>query len=488
MIRKGKLIKAFISYKWEDFSHNKWVEDFAAHLRKVGVDAMLDIWEVKYGESFTDYMTSAISTADVVLFIMTPTSVEAVEAPKDKGGAVKFEVQLSTARRIAGEGFRFIGILRRGDKIAAHLRDFRWVDFRNDEQYVKQLQALVDDLFEIDKKPSLGKAVTYESGEVFRRKCTIGKEFSRVLLKARFVPNSKDIVVWSSFKNEPVESLRLYKYNGRKYEVKDALSSRSPDEILFDKEDRIAMLDNQDALRILDRDLHELYSIGIGTVGEPTMRSVVFSEEAPLVAIGTDYGSVLLWNYELDTVLWNKRFFPRSDIQWINKLAFKDDANEILFLAKGYLFRVDVSSGKIKRTSRIDKFKHGVSFAFSNKNSLLAVADPTTLSAYDFSGTRAHLYDFMLDYSYPDYIEFDKSGNLLTIVSGTPMSYRSVNIIDAKRGNVLFTLDSRDIIRGNIESCSLSDDSRFLAISRSKEIVVYQRVPNINKGLRNFRR
>jgi len=475
MIRKGKLIKAFISYKWEDSAHNKWVEDFASELRKVGVDALLDIWEVKYGESFTDYMTSAISTADIVLFIMTPTSVDAVEAPKERGGAVKFEVQLSTARRIAGEGFRFIGILRKGDKIAAHLRDFRWVDFRKDEQYSNQIQALIDDLFEIDRKPSLGKPSTYRSSDVFRKKYRIGKEFSRASLKAQFVPKTKDIVVWSSFKNAPVQNLRLYEYKGRKYEVKHLLSSRSPDNILFDKENRVALLDDQDALRILDRDLNTIYSIGIGTVGEPTMRSVVFHENAPLVAIGTDYGNVLLWNYELYTVLWNKRFFPRSDIVWISKLAFKYDTNEILFLEGGYLFHVDISTGKLTTKLRIGKLKAGLTFAFSNESGLVAVADPTTVSVYDLSAKPSHYYDYLLDYTYPDYIEFDKAGNLLSIISGTPMSYKSVNIIDAKRGNVLFTLDGRDIDKGNIESSSLSYDSSLLAISRSRDIIVYEK-------------
>jgi hypothetical protein len=156
-------MKVFVSYKWEDKAHKDWVQQFTADLRSHGIDALLDEWEVRYGDSFTDYMTSAINNSDVVLFIMTPMSVDAAEAPSGKGGALKFEVQLATARRIAGENFRLIGVLRKGDKIAAHVRDFRYVDFRDDQKYYEALVSLVNDLLGLGNKPPLGGSRTAES-------------------------------------------------------------------------------------------------------------------------------------------------------------------------------------------------------------------------------------------------------------------------------------------------------------------------------------
>jgi len=146
-------MKVFISYKWEDPDHNIWVERFASDLRSRGIEALLDKWEVRYGESFSDYMTRGINTADAVLFIMTPQSICAAEAAESGGGAVKFEVQLATARRLAGEAFRFIGILRRGDRPAAHLRDFRYADFRKEATYETSLRHLVEDLRGNTEKP-----------------------------------------------------------------------------------------------------------------------------------------------------------------------------------------------------------------------------------------------------------------------------------------------------------------------------------------------
>ncbi len=149
-------LKVFISYKWEDHAQNTWVEKFATDLRVAGIDAKLDKWEVRFGDSFTDFMTSKIAEADVVLFIMTSQSVAAAEAPTGEGGAVKFEMQMATSRRIAGEEMRLIGVYREGNQTAAHIRDHRYADFRDESRYQVSLQELIDDLLQKEKRPPLG--------------------------------------------------------------------------------------------------------------------------------------------------------------------------------------------------------------------------------------------------------------------------------------------------------------------------------------------
>ena len=103
-------------------------------------------------------MTSKIAEADVVLFVMTTRSVAAVEAPI-VGGAVKFEMQMASSRKIAGEQMRLIGLYREGNQTAAHLRDHRYADFRYDSPYKASLQELIDDLLGKEKRPPLGSAV-----------------------------------------------------------------------------------------------------------------------------------------------------------------------------------------------------------------------------------------------------------------------------------------------------------------------------------------
>jgi hypothetical protein len=138
-------VKAFISYKWESGEHVAWVRKFASELRARGIEALLDQWAVRYGESFTDYMQRHISEADVILFVITPGSVSAAEAPTGKGGALKFEVQMMNARRMS-EGTRIIGIYRSGERPPHYLRDHRYVDFRDDEEFDAAIDSLVEDL------------------------------------------------------------------------------------------------------------------------------------------------------------------------------------------------------------------------------------------------------------------------------------------------------------------------------------------------------
>jgi len=149
-----KPIRAFISYKWESPEHVEWVSKLAAALRARGIEAILDQWEVRYGESFTDYMQLNIAKADVILFVITPESVKAAEAPAGHGGPLKFEVQMMNARRMA-EGTRIIGIYRSGDRPPLYLRDHRYADFRDDQRFQTAMDDLVRDLLGQSGPPPL---------------------------------------------------------------------------------------------------------------------------------------------------------------------------------------------------------------------------------------------------------------------------------------------------------------------------------------------
>jgi hypothetical protein len=150
-------MKAFISYKWEDEEHTSWVKRLATDLRLYNIDAILDQWEVRLGDSLSTYMATKISNADAILFIISPGFIQAAEASQGKGGAVQFEVQMASARRIAGDDTRLIGIYRCGDKLPAQIRDNRYLDFRDDLKYAKNLTILVNDLLGKSDKPPLGR-------------------------------------------------------------------------------------------------------------------------------------------------------------------------------------------------------------------------------------------------------------------------------------------------------------------------------------------
>lgn len=151
----GKPPRAFISYKWESPEIRQWVENFARDLRKNGIDAVLDVWEVDYGDSFIKYMIRNIPQADVFFFVMTPDSIGSVEAEEGKGGAVSFEVEIATSRKINGEKFKFIPILLRGEKPASFLRSYRYADFRDPAAYDATISDLIKSITGRTRRPPL---------------------------------------------------------------------------------------------------------------------------------------------------------------------------------------------------------------------------------------------------------------------------------------------------------------------------------------------
>jgi hypothetical protein len=149
--------RVLISYK-QDPTRDGWVRKLCRDLRESwGVDVRLDEFEVDYGRSFSDYMTSEIDRdSDALLFVITPASVAAVD--DRRSGAVHFEMQLANARRLRDPGFRIIGIYREGAETPSYLRDHRYIDFRDDRQYDGRLQELALSLWGQRSKPGLAAA------------------------------------------------------------------------------------------------------------------------------------------------------------------------------------------------------------------------------------------------------------------------------------------------------------------------------------------
>ena len=147
--------RVMISYKTKDEKLSAWVHKLHADLRKYGVDARLDDFEVDYGTSFTDYMTTEINRdSDAVLFVITPDSIQAVD---EETGAVHFELQLATSRRLRDSRFRIIGIRLEGSGLPSHLRDHRCIDFRDSATYGAQLKDLAMSLWGQRSGPPLRK-------------------------------------------------------------------------------------------------------------------------------------------------------------------------------------------------------------------------------------------------------------------------------------------------------------------------------------------
>ncbi len=137
-------LRVFISYKRSNDQISIWVKKFCDDLRNLGIDAKLDKYEMKFGDSVSKKMTTLIREADAFIFVITSDSVTVADN-QDGKGALNYEIQLMNDRRM-NEGIPIIGLLKDGDKLPGFLADNRYADFRSNRNYKNSLEELVSDL------------------------------------------------------------------------------------------------------------------------------------------------------------------------------------------------------------------------------------------------------------------------------------------------------------------------------------------------------
>ena len=104
--------RVFVSYSWDNANHKKWVANLATHLRRDGVNIILDQWDAIPGDQLTEFMEREIINSDFVLIICTPNYKEKSDGRK---GGVGYEGTMITAEIFCkGNKRKFIPILSYG--------------------------------------------------------------------------------------------------------------------------------------------------------------------------------------------------------------------------------------------------------------------------------------------------------------------------------------------------------------------------------------
>jgi hypothetical protein len=148
----------FISYSHESAGHKNWVFRLARDLRKHGVDAILDLWDLKPGDDVARFMEHLASVERVVIVC---SEDYARKSAAGKGG-VGYETMLVTAEILEDRGVvKFIPILRSNPSktLPPFLRTRMWIDFEQDAEYSIKLEELTRVLHEAPAhpKPPLGQ-------------------------------------------------------------------------------------------------------------------------------------------------------------------------------------------------------------------------------------------------------------------------------------------------------------------------------------------
>jgi len=142
-------VRVFLSHRSQD---KVWTEKLARSLREQGVDAWLDKWEIKPGDSIVERIDEALTNCACLLLVLTPASVNA------SAKWVQTEWQSYLTRQLSGgqEVIRLIPLLLRETAIPSILSHIKYIDFRNEAEFDEHFLELHKAIHDISDRPALG--------------------------------------------------------------------------------------------------------------------------------------------------------------------------------------------------------------------------------------------------------------------------------------------------------------------------------------------
>jgi len=146
--------KVFVSHASED--KDRFVVGFARRLRENGVDAWLDQWEMKPGDSLVDKIfEEGLKEARAVIVVLSKVSVQKPW--------VREELNTSVVNRIS-RGTRLIPVVIDDCEVPESLRSTLWQRVDDLADYSQSLQRVLSAIFDVDDKPTIGHPPARFSG------------------------------------------------------------------------------------------------------------------------------------------------------------------------------------------------------------------------------------------------------------------------------------------------------------------------------------
>ena len=146
--------KVFVSHASED--KDRFVVEFARRLREHGVDAWLDQWEMKPGDSLVDKIfEEGLKEALAVIVVLSTISVQKPW--------VREELNMSVVNRIS-RGTRLIPVVIDDCEVPESLRSTLWQRIEDIADYEQSLQRILSAIFDVEDKPPIGQRPIRFSG------------------------------------------------------------------------------------------------------------------------------------------------------------------------------------------------------------------------------------------------------------------------------------------------------------------------------------
>ncbi|EMF0081221.1 TIR domain-containing protein [Enterococcus hirae] len=169
LLENIKTKKVFISYSWSNEEHKEKVIRLAEELVNLGIDVILDEWDLKPGQDKYEFMEQIVTDSSLDKVLIITDRVYAEKANKRQGG-VGAETQIITPSLYEDLGEnKFIPIIFEKDEntgkafLPTYVKSRIYIDLSSDQVYQQGLEQLVRDIYEkpLRTKPKLGKAPSY---------------------------------------------------------------------------------------------------------------------------------------------------------------------------------------------------------------------------------------------------------------------------------------------------------------------------------------
>lgn len=161
--------KVFISYSWTSPEHEQLVLDLATQLRDVGIDAILDKWDLREGEDADKFMERMVADPEVKKVLIICDRKYAEKSNKRQGG-VGTEAQIISRKVYEQQDeHKFVVASFELDEntgkpiVPIYYSSRKYIDFTDGNRYAEKFEELVRWVFDkpLYEKPVLGKIPDY---------------------------------------------------------------------------------------------------------------------------------------------------------------------------------------------------------------------------------------------------------------------------------------------------------------------------------------
>ena len=150
--------KVFLSYSHDSIRHKTWVLTLAKDLCKLGIDPILDQWNLKPGQDFTAFMSAGISSSKRVILVCTKPYAD--KSNRRTGGVGYEDMIISAELSGSNETTKYLPIVRDNPdrELPQRLGPRLYIDFSEDSDYDAKLEELAREIHQTPttEKPAIG--------------------------------------------------------------------------------------------------------------------------------------------------------------------------------------------------------------------------------------------------------------------------------------------------------------------------------------------